>query len=65
MPSVIRDAQRPTEHDNFDLAGGRWFARAETKHTKVVQLMGHEERVAVDGTRNPLRAGIHCILLRL
>ena len=69
IPSEIRDAQRPTKDGNFDLAGGRWFARDQTKHAKVVQLIqrhvGPQERVAVGGRSIPLHALIHRMLLSL
>ena len=39
IPSEIRDAPRPTKEGNFDLAGGRWFARDQTQHAKVLQLI--------------------------
>ena len=69
IPYEIRDAPRPTKDGNFDLAGGRWFARDETKHTKVVQLLqqhvGPQERVVVAGTSIPLHAVIHRMLLSL
>ena len=61
-PSEIRDALRPTKDGNFDLAGGRWFARDEANHAKVVQLIqqhvGPQERVVVGGTSIPLHAVI-------
>ena len=39
IPSEIRGALRPTKDGDFDLAGGRWFAREQVKHAKVVQLI--------------------------
>ena len=69
IPSEIRDAPRPTKDGNFDLAGGRWFARDQANHAKVVQLIqqhvGPQERVVVGGTRIPLHAVIQRMLLSL
>ena len=54
IPSEIRDAPRPTKDGSFDLAGGRWFARDQANHAKVVRLIqqhvGPQKRVVVDGT---------------
>ena len=49
IPSEMRDAPRSTKDGIFDSAGGRWFARDQTKHAKAVQLIeqhvGPQERV--------------------
>ena len=54
IPLEMRDAPRPTKDGNFGLAGGRWFARDQANHAKVVQLIqqhvGPQERVVVGGT---------------
>ena len=67
--SEIRDAARPTKDGNFDLAGGRWFARDQAKHAKVLQLIqqhvGPQERVVVGGTSIPVHAVIQRMLLSL
>ena len=69
IPSEIREAPRPTKNVNFDLAGGRWFARDQANHAKVVQLIqqhvGPQERVVVGGTSIPLHAVIQRMLLSL
>ena len=39
IPFQNKDAPRPSKDGNFDLAVERWFARDETKHAKVVQLI--------------------------
>ena len=69
IPSEIRDTPRPTKDGNLDLAGGRWFARDQANHTKVVQLIqqhvGPQERVVVGGTSIPLHAVIQRMLLSL
>ena len=60
IPSEIRDAPRPTRDGNFDLAGGRWFARDQANQPKVVQLIqqhvGPQERVVLGGIHIPLHA---------
>ena len=67
--SEIRAAPRPTKDENFDLAGGRRFARHRAQQAKVVQLlsqhMGSQERVVVGGTSIPLNAVIQRMLLSL
>ena len=67
IPSEVRDAPRPTKDCNFDLAGGRWFARDQANHAKIVQLIqqhvGPQERVVVGGTSIPLHAVIQRMLL--
>ena len=69
IPSKNRDAARPTKDGNFDLAGGRWFARDQAKHAKVLQLiqqhMGPQERVVVGGTSIPVHAVNQRMLLSL
>ena len=67
--SQIKDAPQPTKDGNFDLAGGRWFARERAKHAKVVQLIqqhvGPQKRVVVGGTSISLHAVIPRMLLSL
>ena len=69
IPSEFTNALRPTKDGNFDLAGGRWFARDQTKHAKDVHLIqqhvGPQERVDVAGTNIALHVVIHRILLSL
>ena len=69
IPSEMRDAPWPTKDGNFDLAGGRWFARDHANHAKVVQLIqqhvGPQERVVVGATSIPLHAVIQRMLLSL
>ena len=69
IPSEIRDAPRPPKDGNFDLAGGRWFAREKANHANVVPLIqkhvGPQERVVVGGTSIPLHAVIQHMLLSL
>ena len=67
IPSEIRDAPGPTEDGDFDVAGGRWFARDQANHAKVLQLIqqhvGAAVRVVVGGTGIPLQAVIQRMLL--
>ena len=67
--SKMRDAARPTKDGNLDLAGGRWCAGDQPKHTKVVQLIqqhvGAHKCMAVDGTSITVHAGIYCTLLSI
>ena len=69
IPSEIRHTLRPTEDGNFDLAGGRWFARDQANHAKVVQLIqqhvGPQDCVVVGGTSIPLHAVMQRMLLSL
>ena len=69
IPSEFKDAPRPTKDGIFDLAGGRWFARDQANHAKVVQLIqqhvGPQELVFVGGTSIPLHAVIQRMLLSL
>ena len=69
IPSEIRDAPRRIKDGNFDLVGGRWFARDHANHAKIVQLIqrhvGPQDRVLVGGASIPLHAVIERVLLRL
>ena len=69
IPSEISDPQGPTKDGNFNLAGGRWFARDKAKQAKAVQLIqqhvGPQERVVVGRTRIPVHAVIQRMLLGL